>query len=122
MILEIKKASHRAHRNASQGAGITLVCGCGEYVATFDCATRCTEILGNRGLHELGDGLDEIIPCYKIPLSEIASALAKLSARYSVALIDVDCARHGTKFELVWKIPVAAPTAAKLTTPHDDFL
>lgn len=89
---------------ASQGAGITLLCGCGEFTATFESATRCAEVLGNRELRDAGDGFIEIIPIYKIPLEEIHLALGKLSARFSVALIDLVCDKNTSRFVLVWKI------------------
>lgn len=111
-LLDTRKASYQQQRAASQGAGITLVVGCGQFVATFECATRCAEVLGSRTLEDAGDGIFEVIPIYKIPLEDISLALAKLSARFSVALVDVACdGKSNLRFVLVWKI-VPQPSKA----------
>lgn len=121
-LLDTKKESHRAQQSAGAGAGITLVCGCGEYVASFDCASRCAELLGKRELRDMGDGIFESIPVYKIPLEEINGALLKLSARYSVALVDLACEKGSSRFVLVWKIlPSASAASAIPAKPSMDI-
>lgn len=85
--LETRKASYAAQRAASQGAGITLVSHAGEYVASFDCARHCAEVLGSRNEWVESTILGSTpIHLYCIPLAEMHSALLKLSARFSVAL------------------------------------
>jgi len=104
---EVKRAGHGRQRQASGGAAVTLVCGCGEYVALFECATRISKALGSRALEDLGDGLLESIPRYRIPFEEMASALAKLTEEgFSVALVD----QVPEGFVLIWRInPVVKP-------------
>lgn len=111
-LLDTKEDSYAQQRNASAGAGITLVYKCGEFHASMICAKRCAEVLGSSALEELGDGLFEVIPRYRISLEDISTALAKLSARYSVALIDLVCDKRSSRFVLIWKI---LPTGASST-------
>lgn len=110
LLLKTKQDTHRLQTLAGRGAGIVLVSGCGEYTATFACATRCAELLGNRNLTT-----SEQIPCYKIPLTEMHEALQKLSARYSVALVDYATTSHGGMFVLVWRIE---PTIVQTPEPE----
>lgn len=111
LLLKAKQDTHRLQTLAGRGAGIVLVSGCGEYTATFACATRCAELLGSRALEYLGEriGDETHIPCYKIPLTEMHEALQKLSTRYSVALVEYAAAAHGGMFVLVWRIEPSKP-------------
>lgn len=93
-------SSWRQIRSASHGAGVSLLNGVGEYVATFDCALAVSRVLGTRGLESGSE-----VPTFKIPTSEVQSAIAKLSARYSVALVDVVADKGGElKFVCVWRV------------------
>lgn len=124
ILRDTKEDSYRAQRQASQGAGITLVYGCGVFIATMDCAKRVATILGDRELQDAGDGIIESIPVYKIPLEEISSALQKLTTRFSVALVDIDVGKNNTRFVLVWKIPAASTNGSKpepASTNIDDY-
>lgn len=115
---DVKKESYRAQRQASQGAGITLVNGIGCYHASFDCATRIASVLGNRGLSDAGDGLYESIPQYSIPMEDMSEALTKLSQKLSIALIDL-ASDTPTRFVLVWRIMPA--TSQPITYDLNDF-
>lgn len=101
---DTKRAGYRAQRSASQGASITLVSGCGEWKTSFDCATRAAAVLGNRELQDLGDGIFESIPVMGIPTELLCVSLQKLTARYSVALVDLVCTENNSSFVLLWKI------------------
>lgn len=116
LFTDTKRESYRAQRQASHGAGLTLVNGIGCYHATFECATKLAAILGNRGLSDVGDGLYESIPRYIIPMEGMHEALEKLTAKYSVALIDL-ASDTPTRFCLVWKIMPTQPPTYNL----DDF-
>jgi hypothetical protein len=85
---------------------VTLLAGCGEYVALFECATRISKALGSHGLEDMGDGLLGTIPRYRIPFGEMAAALAKLTELYSVALVDVD---EESRFVLIVRLNVKVP-------------
>jgi hypothetical protein len=123
LMHETRKESHRAQRQVSGGAGITLVLGCGQLSASFECATRCAEMLGQTYLGEAGDGFLEIIPIFKIPMEDAASCLAKLTARYSVALVDMACGDKNSRFVLVWKIPAtpAVTIPEKVSLNLEDY-
>jgi len=108
-----KRGGYSRQRQASAGAAITLVCGCGEYVALFECATRISKVLGDRELEDLGDGLLEVIPRYRIPFEEMAAGLAKLTEQYSVALVDIS---EDSRFVLIWRINPAAKVPEELTS------
>lgn len=110
IMFDTKRATHRAHRQASCGAAITLVAKPCEYLATFECATRCAEVLGAGGLTNVGDGIFESIPVYKIPLEDMQIACAKLSKQFSIALVDLVCHRDSTRFVPVWIIARTGPT------------
>lgn len=127
LYLDTKLKGYNAQRAASQGASITLVARCGEYSALFECAKRCKEILGDKGYSNLGE-LDalESIPCFSIPLQEIQTALQKLSARYSVALMEYSFDVNNSdvqRFFLIWRITNnhAAPEVTKPVITLDDF-
>lgn len=102
LFLAAKQATYRAQRTASQGASITLVYGCGQFTASFDCVARITPILGTRGLGP------EQIPNYAIPFEDAQSAITKLAEKHSVALVDSVCDADSGRFVLIWKIPQAA--------------
>jgi hypothetical protein len=124
LFKETKKETYAKQRLVSQGAGITLVSGCGEYTATFECATRIASVLGGRDLQELGDGVLERIPFYRIPIESFQTAAQKLSKRFSIALVDLSCASKTTQFILVWKIASSAiepVTDKKAVLSLDDF-
>ena len=106
LFLESKQNTYRQIRAASQGASISLFHGCGEYVATFACATAIASALGGGAIMEEG------VPHYRIPLEDIQPALMKLSTKHSVALLDITCGDEGGRFVLLWKIPVAVPPKA----------
>ncbi len=104
LLLTTKQSDYSAQRGVSLGAGITLAFRIGHLTAMFNCANHVAEILGDRDLQDLGDGVFESIPIYDIPLADAHKALAKLSAKMSVALVDFECGEVG-RFVLVWKIP-----------------
>lgn len=118
LFADTKKESYRAQRQASQGAGITLVNGIGCYHASFDCATRIAAVLGNRGLSDAGDGIYESIPQYSIPMEALHDAIASLSQKYSIALIDL-ASDTPTRFVLVWRIMPTTPQP--ITYDLNDF-
>lgn len=124
LFLESKQQSYRSQRAASQGAGITLVCGAGEYTALFDCARSVALVLGDRELKDLGDGINEVIPSFKIPTEELNLALEKICLRFSVALVDFVCEKDTSRFVLLWKIVpsrVQAATVQPVSTNLDDY-
>lgn len=97
-ITELKRKGYRLQRSASLGAGVTLVSGAGEFIALFECARHCAEVLGDRTLDDIGDGILEVIPRFKIPTEDLNLALGKLTKRFSVALIDYVCDKNGGRF------------------------
>lgn len=103
----LKRQGYRLQRTASLGAAITLVSRVGHYSALFECATRCAEILGDRALEDVGDGILEVIPQYRIPTEDLCTALEKLSKRYSVALLEYTFTRNGGQFVCLWRIDCA---------------
>ena len=117
-LAEVKRATYSRQRQASAGAAITLVCGCGEYVALFECATRISKVLGDRELEDLGDGLLEVIPRYRIPFAEMSELLERLTQVYSVALVDMaeDC-----RFVLIWRIDCRKAVVVEEELTLDDI-
>jgi len=117
---EVKRTGYSRHRQASAGAGVTLVCGCGEYTALFECATRISKALGARDMEDLGDGLMESIPRFHIRFCDMAAALAKMTEEVSVALVDME---ESGVFVLIWKIPKreSEPMAAENELELDDI-
>lgn len=99
-----KRPTYAQQRSASSGAAITLISYPGEYRAEFECATRCAEILGDRALTDLGDGILDNIPCFRIPTEDLFSALTKLSQRFSIALVEYTLTRNGGMFVCLWRI------------------
>lgn len=87
-LTDLKRQGYRQQRLASLGAAVTLVSGCGSHSALFECASHIAQVLGTRNLQDLGDGLLECIPFYRIPNEELNEALLKLSKRFSIALVE----------------------------------
>lgn len=122
LFADTKKSSYIAQRGASQGAGITLVSGPGQWNASFDCAKRISKVLGNRDLKDAGDGILESIPLYKITSEDLQQSCQKLSAQFSIALVELVCDRAGaTRFALLWKIAQLTPTIPKHIFNPDEF-
>ena len=105
---ELKRQGYCIQRSASLGASITLVARVHEYTATFECAKRCAEVLGERALEDLGDGILEVIPSYRIPLEDLCPSIEKLSKRYSVALVEYTFTKNGGQYVPLWRINRAA--------------
>lgn len=119
-LTDVKRKGYCLQRSASLGAAVTLVSGCGEFTALFECATRCAEVLGDRGLKDLGDGLIEEIPRYRILTEDLHLALSKLSKRFSIALVEYVLQKDGGRFVPLWRInPTTGPAEieATVTTP-----
>jgi hypothetical protein len=119
---EKKRQGYNQQRAASMGAAVTLVSGAGEFRATFECATRCAEVLGNRDLKDLGDGILDVIPHYSIPTENLYSALGKLTSRFSVALVEYASTDNGGRFVCLWRInptPSQPPTQGASTNADD---
>lgn len=110
LATEMRNA-YRAQRGVSQGAGITLVSRSGGYRATFDCAARCAQVLGDRCLEDYGQH-GQSWPIFKIPLEDTYRALVKLAEHFSIALLDLVTDETGSRFVLVWKIPSKADLLA----------
>lgn len=104
------RSAYRAQRGVSQGAGITLVSRSGGFSAFFECATRCSQLLGNRQLENRGSD-SESIPVFTIPTQDLHRAITKLSETISVALVDLATDETGSRFVLIWKIPAKLPNA-----------
>lgn len=105
------RSTYRAQRGISQGAGITLVSRSGGYGASFECATRCSQILGNRSFQDYGEK-PESIPVFTIPTEELHRSIMKLSETFSVALVDLASDETGSRFVLIWKILSRAESLA----------
>lgn len=116
LFSQAKESSYRAIRAASQGASVTLVRGCDEYVATFACAVSIASVLGDRALN-LGDG----IPAYRIPITEMSLACAKLATKFSIALVECVCGDEGMRFVLLWKIAAVPSTEQPASLNPDDY-
>ncbi len=114
---DIKRDRHRLQRSASGGASITLVSECGQYSALFECANRCAEVLGDRNLEDMGDGLLESIPAYNIPVEDLFSCLQKLATRFSVSLVEYAETKTGGRFVCLWRIVAAVPPPTGDATP-----
>lgn len=103
-LSHLKRQGYNQQRAASLGAAITLVSGYGQYTALFECATHLAGILGNWGLTDLGDGILDSIPCYKIPVEDMVESLGKIRQRFSIALVEYTCQHGGHRFIAVWRI------------------
>jgi len=128
LFTDSMRETYRTQRIASQGASITLVSRCGEYVASFDCATRCAVILGDRNLIDAGTK-SVPVPVFKIPIEDVHRSCMKLAETFSVALIDLVSDEKGSRFILVWKIlpraeeakPESLPDPNQETLNLDDY-
>lgn len=118
---EIKRGGYSRHRQASAGAAITLVCGCGEYVALFECAKRISSILGDRELEDLGDSILDVIPRYRISFADMAAALPKITEKFSVALVDMTADEQGPRFVLICRINPAPVVEVEREITMDDL-
>lgn len=126
---DLKRKGYNASRTASNGATITLINSNGEFRAEFECATYCAEVLGNRGLTDLGDGIDDVIPCFRIPTEELYPAIEKLTKRFSVALVEFVMTRNGGQFVCLCRLnrvtlpafPIPAETTHLVSTNLDDY-
>jgi len=126
LFLETKQHTYKLQRSSSQGAALTLVAGCDEYTAMFDCAKKVKDILGTDGFKDYGDGIYFSIPAYHIPFADMHAALKKISAHHSIALLDYTSTRNESRFILVWKInstgaPVAVAAPKKPATNLDEY-
>lgn len=108
---DAKAASYRALRAASQGASVSLLHKTGEYLATGPCAISIAATLGTHAVCEEG------IPTFRVPIEEMATVCAKLAAKHSVALLDVELDR----FVLVWKIPCVPAQEEPASQNLDDY-
>ncbi len=97
-----KLASYCQIRSASHGAGVSLLDQGGEYVATFDCAMHIASVIGTRTYSDVDN-----VPRIAIPTAEMQSTLAKIAARFSVALVDLVADENGLSFVCVWRIECA---------------
>jgi len=111
LIAEEMRRAYLAQRGVSQGAGITLVSGCGGWMAKLDCAKRVELVFGNRYMNTSPDW-----PVCYIPNDEMARALAKLTETFSVALVDTITDDQGTRFVLIYKLPAAVKPCADAPT------
>lgn len=118
---DIKRKGYHLQRGASNGAAITLVNCTGEFRAEFECATRCASILGDRSLTDLGDGMIDYIPCFRIPTEELCAAITKLSTRFSIALVEYTLTARGGQFVCLWRINSNAQQPQPASTNLDDY-
>jgi hypothetical protein len=98
------RRTYAAQRGVSQGASVTLAAVSGGWAARFECARRCSAILGSRHLEN-----DVLL----IPMEDIHKSILKLAESLSVALVDTVTDDKGSRFVLVWRI---APTTRKEVT------
>lgn len=119
----LKRKGYCLQRSASMGAAITLVSHVGEFSAMFECATRCAKVLGDRALKDMGDGITEVIPQYRIPAEDLCAALEKLSKHFSVALLEFTFTKNGGQFVCLWRIAVTEnkTTYEAPSTNLDDY-
>lgn len=114
----IKRKEYNIQRGASNGAAITLIALPGEYRAQFECATKCAEVLGDRALIDVGDGILDIIPTYRIPLEDLYAAITRLHQRFSVALVEYTLTSRGGQFVCLWRVNSTAQDLPE--TPSQD--
>lgn len=104
-LTQLKRIGYSQQRACSHGAQITLVAGYGYYSALFECATYVASVLGERGLSDVGDGIMEIIPSYRIATEDVFEVLGKLAKKFSIALVEYNCSgKDGGHFVCVWRI------------------
>jgi len=116
LLYDEMRSAYRAQRGVSQGASITLVSRSGGYSAFFDCAAKCSYVLGSRHLEDRGDAKQRL-PVYTIPTEELHVSITKLADQFSVALVDLVTDEKGSRFVLVWKI---VPSKPQLLAPSAD--
>jgi hypothetical protein len=102
LLIQEMRRTYAAQRGVSQGASVTLAAVSGGWAARFECAKRCSAILGTRNLE------NEIL---LIPMEDIHKSILKLAESLSVALVDTVTDDKGSRFVLVWHI---TPTRKEL--------
>lgn len=115
LLTDEMRSAYRAQRGVSQGAGITLVSRSGGYTAMFECADRCTVILGMRNR-------DNSTGTLRIPTEDLHKSITKLAEQFSVALVDLVTDETGSRFVLVWKIPSRAESAFLLDQKTEEVV
>lgn len=115
LFSQAKESSYRAIRAASQGASVTLVRGCEMYYATFSCATSVASALGAPAT------LEDCVPVFHIPITEMAIICAKLATKFSIALVECVCGDEGMRFVLLWKIPAEKISEETPSLNPDDY-
>jgi hypothetical protein len=116
LLTQEMRRTYAAQRGVSQGAHITLASVSGGWQARFECATRCEQLLGNRGWQ------NEEKTLFLIPMQDMHSALAKLGETFSVALVDTVTDEQGSRFVLVWRIAARVQATVEATTETGDEL
>jgi hypothetical protein len=114
LLTQEMRRTYAAQRGVSQGASVTLAAVSGGWAARFECARRCSAILGTRNLEN-----DMLL----IPMEDIHKSILKLAETLSVALVDTVTDDKGTRFVLVWRIapsnrelPVIPATGETITS------
>jgi len=73
-------------------------------------------------MDDVGDGIFEVIPRYKIPTEELNQSLQKLSKRFSIALVEYNCDKTGGGFVPLWRINPTTPEVSPTpSTNLDDY-
>ncbi len=104
LLSEANATAYRLLKAASQGASLSLVSGFNRFIAYGEDAAKIAKVLGSRD-YENG--------VLSIPTEDMSSALTKLTATYSVALLDIVSDSNSTRHVLVWKIPAKAVVHAE---------
>jgi hypothetical protein len=105
LLIQEMRRTYAAQRGVSLGASVTLAAVSGGWAARFECARRCSAILGTRNLEN-----DVLL----ISMEDIHKSILKLTETLSIALVDTVTDDKGSRFVLVWRI---APTTRKEVTP-----
>lgn len=111
LLLQEMRRTYAAQRGVSQGASITLAAVSGGFQARFECATRASQVLGDRNMR------DAIL---HIPLEDSYKSIMRLAETFSVALVDTVTDDSGTRFVLVWKIVPRAVEMQVVETAVDN--
>jgi hypothetical protein len=109
LLTQEMRRTYAAQRGVSQGASVTLAAVSGGFAARFECARRCSAILGTRNMEN-----DVLL----IPMEDIHKSILKLTETLSVALVDTVTDENGTRFVLVWRI---TPTRKEVEVPTDEL-
>jgi hypothetical protein len=112
LLTQEMRRTYAAQRGVSLGASVTLAAVSGGFAARFECARRCSAILGTRNLD------NEIL---LIPMEDIHKSILKLTETLSVALVDTVTDDKGTRFVLVWKITPTRKAVEVLAVPTDEL-